>query len=283
MQVHHPCIRLCRIVRATVGVLLLGVVCTWVHAVALALLPAQDASGLTALNREIAALRSGSSLSDPEVTNVVFEGTAQPGGIEHREILKVVSAGSTRIGSRWVGWQTPFRGSAVAWDLGVSPSEASLIPAWSRRLSTPDDDPERTLRVAFAVESGWPARALGAEVAFFLKYPASVSSHSAALLWSDADADPRTWPFRVIPLRILWPGFVANTLCWVALIVVYRVVVELTRFFVGRRRAGGRCAGCGYLVLDLASCPECGSPATPSSTAGLTDRSCRPPRVRSVC
>ena len=70
----------------------------------------------------------------------------------------------------------------------------------------------------------------------------------------------------VLPLQPIWSGLLIN-------IVVYALAWGVLLFALGwvrraRRRANGRCTGCGYDRAGLAphaACPECGvtSPATP--------------------
>lgn len=91
-----------------------------------------------------------------------------------------------------------------------------------------------------------------------------------------ADALQAWFPHRgYLPTRILWPGFLVNTLFWSAVIAS---PFWLRRGFVAwrcfRRRRAGRCSACGYARAGLAAdkpCPECGSrtitPVEPTSTA----------------
>jgi hypothetical protein len=64
---------------------------------------------------------------------------------------------------------------------------------------------------------------------------------------------------RVLPLRVIWLGWIGNALIFEALYVLIVVVVCRNGIRALRRRRG-RCPACGYdLQRDLiAGCPECG-------------------------
>lgn len=62
--------------------------------------------------------------------------------------------------------------------------------------------------------------------------------------------------FRRIPLMPLWPGFVMNTLCFAAALMLVRV--GLRAAITRHRRRRQRCATCGYPLAALSTCPECG-------------------------
>ncbi|MCC6907956.1 MAG: hypothetical protein IT430_08465 [Phycisphaerales bacterium] len=70
----------------------------------------------------------------------------------------------------------------------------------------------------------------------------------------------RTITPRVIPLRIIWPGAIINTLLYVAVLFVPFTLVPITRHHL--RRRAGRCTACGYDLRGAAHpvCPECGTP-----------------------
>jgi hypothetical protein len=74
------------------------------------------------------------------------------------------------------------------------------------------------------------------------------------------------------PTRILWPGFLLNTLFWSCVIAS---PFWLRRGFVAwrsaRRRRAGRCPICGYArggINPQHPCPECGKSDPPKSQAG---------------
>jgi hypothetical protein len=73
---------------------------------------------------------------------------------------------------------------------------------------------------------------------------------------------------RVLPLRPIWSGLLANTLCWaLAWILAWR----LTSTAIGRlRRKKGHCPRCAYdLTGARERCPECGWQLTPAVRAEL--------------
>jgi CBS-domain-containing membrane protein len=76
---------------------------------------------------------------------------------------------------------------------------------------------------------------------------------------------------RVLPTRVLWPQFIANSLlfaaAWVVIVVMARGIARaiLARF----RTRKGHCPACDYDLTGVAGpvCPECGyeRTATPAS------------------
>ena len=70
------------------------------------------------------------------------------------------------------------------------------------------------------------------------------------------------WPLHAgeglpYPLRPIWPGLLANTLCYATVTLALLVSVCLIR--ARRRRKRGCCVACGYeLGEGLRTCPECG-------------------------
>jgi hypothetical protein len=62
---------------------------------------------------------------------------------------------------------------------------------------------------------------------------------------------------RVVPERILWPGFVLNSLLYAALVALG--LVGLGRLRARHRRRRGRCARCNYPVGSSTTCSECGA------------------------
>ncbi|MEM0984523.1 MAG: hypothetical protein AAGI17_11315 [Planctomycetota bacterium] len=59
-----------------------------------------------------------------------------------------------------------------------------------------------------------------------------------------------------LPTRILWPGLIVNTFITAA--ALWLGLAGITAVRRHRRRATGRCPGCGYDLVDLTTCPECG-------------------------
>lgn len=79
--------------------------------------------------------------------------------------------------------------------------------------------------------------------------------------WSNLNADSS----RTLPLHPIGAGLAANALLF-GLVIFCLVAAPraLRRWFRARR---GRCTGCGYLLVGLARCPECGLAARRASGA----------------
>ncbi len=72
---------------------------------------------------------------------------------------------------------------------------------------------------------------------------------------------------KMLPIRPLWPQFIANVLIWALALagVVSGFVWMVHGRRVKRRRRRGWCLACGYNLAGLAphqACPECGTPRT---------------------
>ena len=61
---------------------------------------------------------------------------------------------------------------------------------------------------------------------------------------------------RVLPLRPLWPGFIANTVFYATLVWLPTCPFVLRRFLRVRR---GLCVKCAYPMSETAVCSECGT------------------------
>ncbi len=66
-----------------------------------------------------------------------------------------------------------------------------------------------------------------------------------------------TWP-KVLPLRIVWPGFLFNTALYAAVLWLIFAAPFTARRIIRQRR--GRCINCGYDLshAEHEVCPECG-------------------------
>ncbi len=116
-------------------------------------------------------------------------------------------------------------------------------------------------------QQGWPFRAL-------VRYDASKYTPNGTRTGSSGWIElklptlhagltvPPQWlpalltPDRPLPIKPLWPGFVANTIVWGSIPCTFMVAAgHLQR----RRRARrGLCVQCAYPIADLKICPECG-------------------------
>jgi hypothetical protein len=76
-------------------------------------------------------------------------------------------------------------------------------------------------------------------------------------------ASVQTYTCKVLPVRPLWAGFLANTLLYAgAFGLVLFSPGAISRGRRERRRRRGECVRCRYEVRGLEVCPECGTPAS---------------------
>jgi predicted amidophosphoribosyltransferase len=71
---------------------------------------------------------------------------------------------------------------------------------------------------------------------------------------------------RVIPLRIIWPGALANTAAYSATLLLMWFLASTTRTLWSRQR--GYCASCNYDLRGAKHevCPECGAAVASHTT-----------------
>jgi hypothetical protein len=62
---------------------------------------------------------------------------------------------------------------------------------------------------------------------------------------------------RMLPLRPMWPGFVVNLACWMAVAAIPFLLLRFVRWL------RGRCPGCGYPIGTSGVCTECGRKVRP--------------------
>jgi len=151
-------------------------------------------------------------------------------------------------------------------------SGRSNLPSWSRFRTPPAQGELGVHRSEIAI--GWPLPAMAALVewppqARFWPYVAAIEGR--LLIGSSTPWPPRrqsrdTPPMRdsppVMPMRILWRGFLVDSLISAAVFALVLSFVALAIMFArsAARRRRGRCLRCGYdLRHDLnRGCPECG-------------------------
>lgn len=80
---------------------------------------------------------------------------------------------------------------------------------------------------------------------------------------------PRSGIVPRLPIRPAWPGFALDTLLFGAAAGGVMLAAGAARS--GRRRRRGLCVACGYDVVGLAVCPECGT-ASPLRSADAARR-----------
>ncbi len=171
------------------------------------------------------------------------------------------------------------RRAALPWTVGAAPwPEPDPLhphqldpPRMTRKVHTLGR-PWRALWFEYAwvpEGPGWVPRARGGIV-----IPRSRLIDPADISWNGAYLP------AVLPTRILWPGFLADSLVfgagWLALLAGPGFAIRFVRRAL--RRRAGRCERCAYDLRGLprdAPCPECGRPTRP---AALSDPQ-PPPRA----
>jgi hypothetical protein len=94
---------------------------------------------------------------------------------------------------------------------------------------------------------GWPFLAL------FYRSHGSVNYEGALLLPRHGRTSQRP-----LPLRPIWPGFLANTVLYAAItLLLIQATFSLRRYLRARR---GLCPDCSYPIADSPVCTECGRP-----------------------
>ncbi len=164
----------------------------------------------------------------------------------------------------------PFQNYTPAAPPVASPSPRSIAGRWERdellpwtRGARPWPDPTKGDSV-WVKASGWPLRATVTRI-WNTSIPSGHTWHaSGGLIIGSADKTGwADWPptfAKIIPLRPLWPEFLANSLlfacAWAAPVFARFQIRRL------RRRQRGHCLRCGYNLSGLPAdnaCPECGS------------------------
>ena len=137
---------------------------------------------------------------------------------------------------------------------------APVFPAWSGIRGGGEPSPDSRVLLEAAEARGWPLLSLAASFETAPPLPSfdtrislgGVEIRPAADRTNVYDASGRT-----LPLRPVWYGFIANTLCYAtAAWLLSGMPVALRRFVRGRR---GLCRACGYPAGDSEVCTECGS------------------------
>jgi hypothetical protein len=123
------------------------------------------------------------------------------------------------------------------------------------------------------IAHGWPWLAFDADVIWIHEKDAIVQSMddlkiyaSAGVLWKDVQDSTSPPDIRVFAYRPLWPGLIANTIFFAAVILTASLFFRSARDL--RRYRRGRCPRCAYnRQFDYTTkCPECGISHSPSQT-----------------
>ncbi len=119
-------------------------------------------------------------------------------------------------------------------------------------------------RMYFAVLVGWPYQSLTGSYSSVDSMYDSEQFHYSVALRRDPTAKYRF----ILPLKPVMPGFAANAIVFAIFYYLTIVLAGRLRFTLIRRRRCRRacCIACGYMVLDLSICPECGQEAIGSTT-----------------
>ncbi len=159
--------------------------------------------------------------------------------------------------------------------------ESATLPSWCvdnwQAYTRPSRDPNESYYGEVAV--GWPAYALSNR---FQGHPTATGT------WHNALVLPISWipginssSDATLPVRILWPGFLFNALCYA--IIMYIVLSILHTLRTLHRRLTNRCAACGYSLDNLTTdiCPECGGAVRPRSQDDRTNNTETAAKTRS--
>lgn len=144
---------------------------------------------------------------------------------------------------------------------GISARAIESLPTWVRIPTRADSTPASQQHASTAF--GWPALAM-CGVYFELLMP-SIGTPVAKLTYTEnyyLFGDPADPGAIALPLGIIWPGFLINTLTYAAAwFLVLLAARRATRAILTRRRLHrGLCPACRYNLLgDFSTgCPECG-------------------------
>ena len=153
---------------------------------------------------------------------------------------------------------------------GATPAE-SVIPRWSH-LKRPSPEDPATMQHRFQSAFGWPWLSLSYDGVYKQGPRAGITlreiSRGIVLYEPTFAAGDR--PFRALPLRPLWVGFLANTAFYSAGLWLVWFLKILRPFTLLRRLRikRGLCPACGYAMGQSTVCSECGRPLP--SRSGVT-------------
>lgn len=152
---------------------------------------------------------------------------------------------------------TPDKAAPLPIALGPNDVKADLAPAAASHPGTLMCWPIQT-------RTGWPLRAMAYWHEGFYGWGDFIWARgpgpSGIALGREVGTAALPFDERVIPLQPLWAGLIGNTLIFGGVLFLGSTAVSTRR--AARRRRRGQCARCGYDLAGLATCPECGTPAS---------------------
>lgn len=108
------------------------------------------------------------------------------------------------------------------------------------------------------VQSGFPMLSMSRVIPLCPPgYSMAFSVWSAGIAVDSRLATSSDWTSWGLPLLPLWPGFVVDTLLYGVCALGIHFIPDFVRRTTRKRR--GCCTGCGYELVGLVKCPECGS------------------------
>jgi hypothetical protein len=161
-------------------------------------------------------------------------------------------------GNVYTAWFTPDEFDAIR-RMYPNRKRATCLPAWCREdwavyaMARPDPAFEYYAESA----SGWPRLAVARRLTAPVNAPV-IDSDAVTLPTPRAFASSHRTRVS-LPIRVLIPGFLANTLFYA--LPTYAALTGIQALRRLRRRLSNRCPACGYSLDDLPSntCPECGA------------------------
>lgn len=146
------------------------------------------------------------------------------------------------------------------WSVTASPPGKKLLQRYGNET------------IGYEVAAGWPFLALhGAVVGQPPHNPTRIWAIELPLRSAYTEPGMMIRNGRILPLRPIFPGFLLNLIFWTGICMSIRTVARTARS--RRRSARGQCQNltCGYPLADLPMCPECGTPASVSTSSKIVD------------
>jgi hypothetical protein len=135
------------------------------------------------------------------------------------------------------------------------------VPKWGRRILARDAESSTEPGTSCLAAFGWPALSMCA--AYRQQHPDGEAEASGPIVVQGrsgiplAESSQITQPPRALPLRPIWPGFIADSVLYAVILGVLWFGPHAIRRSVRIRRR--RCPACGHPVGTTSRCAECGS------------------------